>query len=1723
MKAKKPSLRDLFVAHSGKVSDKWDIYISEYDRLFQPYRDQPVRLLEIGIQNGGSLEVWSKFFAKAIKLVGCDIDPACAQLKFDDSKISVVVANANSDEAEQEVLSLSPSFDIIIDDGSHQSGDIVRSFVRYFSHIKVDGLFIAEDLHCSYWQDFEGGIYEPNSSITFFKLLADVINHEHWGVVATRRDLLKSFNQKYEVVLNELTLSQIHSVEFINSICIIRKAPADKNVLGKRFITGLNASVWPGALKLHGSSHSRPDQSSNLWSSVNPLPKFQLSEKANSNSSTEATSNSIFVNSESILNLKKIIEESVASSLQSHISTEKHIQDHLLKQQSLSEQLVLAQQRYEALRAEHGVQLAELEKIQFAQLDKKNLEIQNQLVKIEAREKHFSVQLFELQKKHDQQQAAREQVYLAQINDAHQQTQVQLLENIQREKDFSAQLRELQQKHDQQKIGINQQQAVRNQAHFEQIGEARQKINAQLLLLAEREKTFSTHLLQNQSIYEQQKSELSKKHTLREIKFNDQLTLIRQEIEEKTKSWHEKEKQHLLSIHQLHLDLARIHGTRSWRWTAIFRVLNAHIFDGKSYQSKTYSTPVINSLTSHLSEQPSSAVTMTTTSFQKLFSINTSPFEMNPTLTNIQINSLADLLDLHDEQFIHSAYHCVLGRDPDTEGFKYYLKRLRGGVSKIEILSQLRLGKEGKSKKLSLLGLDNEVKQFQRHRTPFLGTILRKIEAESFTQNAYKKLLAIENKLYALDSQLQRKLTETNRALLQLESKVIHSAELVDNDIGEPGMHSTQSSDLTELKIYDPIGDRYAIALAEVAGRFCPSIDGHSNIASGDILISVVMPVYKVPLVYLENAIDSVRYQTYTNWQLCIVDDGSNEEGLSNYLHQLPQLDRRIKVKINAVNSGISTATNDAISLAEGDFIAFLDNDDLLTNDALHAIASKIQACPDVDLIYSDECKVDESGVPVELFTKPDWSPSALFNCMYTGHLSVYKKSLIYRAGGMRTEFDFSQDYDLALRVSALTTNIQHIDRILYGWRMIAGSGAQGGKPYARASNVAALQDALTSRGIPGKAFGEPTANHFRVSLSSMTQKVSIVIPSDNLNNIQNTIASIEQNTIYKNYEIIVVTNSKLIKALRKNGLSSKILLVPFDHEFNFSAKCNVGAAQATGEIIVFYNDDVRVVSKDWVEMILECFVHPSVGIVGPKLLYENYLIQHAGMVTGVRGLVGTAFHCLPHVTPKHFGSALWMREVSLICGACLAIRKKTFNEMNGFDAVNAPISHSDVDLCFRVRDAGYSCLYTPHATLIHIGHLSIAETEKKEILGSVIPKKDKSDIFLLRRWGHHTSYDPYFPPAMRDILYHDSPEYWQLYADVPPAPSGGKDILLVSHDLSGSGAPRIVFEMARVLREAGHFVVVASPADGVFRKQLNDIGIPVIVDELLLRQHSSLEKFAKNFDLVIANTVVTWPAVKLLSKVVETYWYIHEISLLQHLLNVQPEIKDAFHLAKTVWVGSDHAAQLVLLHRSDVLVLKYGVNPLSQEMEPLSTSKRLKVALFGSYEPRKGQDLAIAAFALLPIEYRSRLRLNFYGRVLDENLYKKVELVARNFHEVTLKTEIPYERYVEEMIASDAILIASRDDTLPFVSIDALGAGKLLMCTNTTGTSSYIQHGISGFISKSADAQSIADMLREVIDRSAELPSIAENGRTVFNIEFSIAAFTKSFFNACAITIHKQ
>ena len=266
---KSKTLEELYSQHTGKVSDKWSSYLFVYDQILKSYRNMNVRLLEIGVQNGGSLEIWSKYFSNPKIIVGCDINPKCAKLTYENSRIHVLVGDANSDEVKSNVIELSKSFDIIIDDGSHTCSDIVKSFAKYFHLLEYGGIYIVEDLHSSYWKEYEGGLFYPFSSVTFFKYLIDIINYEHWGIAKEPTDLLNKLCKKYSCTIDPIDLESIHSITFFNSLCVIIKCKPEHNSLGKRYLVGLIEEISKLQQKFNNTYNVPPGQKNNQWSETN--------------------------------------------------------------------------------------------------------------------------------------------------------------------------------------------------------------------------------------------------------------------------------------------------------------------------------------------------------------------------------------------------------------------------------------------------------------------------------------------------------------------------------------------------------------------------------------------------------------------------------------------------------------------------------------------------------------------------------------------------------------------------------------------------------------------------------------------------------------------------------------------------------------------------------------------------------------------------------------------------------------------------------------------------------------------------------------------------------------------------------------------------------------------------------------------------------------------------------------------------------------------------------------------------------------------------------------------------------------------------------------------------------------------------------------------------------------------------------------------------------------
>lgn len=477
-------------------------------------------------------------------------------------------------------------------------------------------------------------------------------------------------------------------------------------------------------------------------------------------------------------------------------------------------------------------------------------------------------------------------------------------------------------------------------------------------------------------------------------------------------------------------------------------------------------------------------------------------------------------------------------------------------------------------------------------------------------------------------------------------------------------------------------------------------------------LISILTPVYGVEPRYLERLVQSVLAQWYSHWELILVEDAGPNPATREYLKTLD--DPRIRVKLLAQNLGIAGATNVALEMARGSYVAFLDHDDELTVDALYELAKAINQTQ-ADFIYSDEDKIDADGRFSAPFFKPDWSPDALLSIMYTCHLSCMRTALVREVGGLRSAYDGAQDYDLVLRITERTTRIAHIAKVLYHWRSLPSSlaGSEQAKPYAGEAVRRLKEDALKRRGLSGVV--EPVRampGQFRVRyLPQSNAQVAIIIPSrDNAKVLRQCVESILSKTRYAHFQVWVVDNQSVaadaLEYFAALEHTPKVQVLRYPHAFNYSAINNFAAAQALGEYLLFLNDDTQVLEGDWLERLLGFAEREHVGAVGAQLIFPDTLrIQHCGVMNLADG-PGHGFYNASASTPQYFGRNVLEWNWLAVTGACLLVARRNFVAIGGFDE-SLPIAYNDIDLCLRLHQRGLHNVCCNAVQLLHYESLS--------------------------------------------------------------------------------------------------------------------------------------------------------------------------------------------------------------------------------------------------------------------------------------------------------------------------------------------------------------------------------------------------------------------------------
>lgn len=565
-------------------------------------------------------------------------------------------------------------------------------------------------------------------------------------------------------------------------------------------------------------------------------------------------------------------------------------------------------------------------------------------------------------------------------------------------------------------------------------------------------------------------------------------------------------------------------------------------------------------------------------------------------------------------------------------------------------------------------------------------------------------------------SKNEYKISKKIKTIKNIKSQIDKNPALIKkfiSSVKHNGLRQTISrikEKVQRLEIEDLSGIKYTYIEPELTNEIKKEIAEFSK----KPLISIIMPVYNVDPKWLDLAIKSIENQWYENWELCITDDKSTNQETIKYLKLIKN--PKIKIKFLEKNLNISGASNEALSLAEGEYVALMDNDDEITADALYEVVKVINET-DVEFIYSDEDKLEMDGSFSDPHFKPDFAPNMFLSQNYISHLSVIKKELIKKADGFTIGLEGAQDYDLYLKVFEYTNKIFHIQKVLYHWRKIPGSTAAefSDKSYAQDAGIQALENAMNRRKIDAEVENGKYPGTYRVKYNVVINSlISIIIPfKDKPELLTMCIESILTKSTYKNFEIIGISNNSNEQATfnemqRLEKLDNRIKFYEYNVPFNYSDINNYAVNNyAKGEHIILLNNDIEIITPEWIESMLEHSQRDDVGCVGAKLYYPNDTIQHAGVIIGIGGIAGHSHKYFERRMAGYFSRLELIQNLSAVTAACLMVKTKIFKELNGLNEENLKIAFNDVDFCLRVQEEGYKNIYTPYCEAYH--HESIS------------------------------------------------------------------------------------------------------------------------------------------------------------------------------------------------------------------------------------------------------------------------------------------------------------------------------------------------------------------------------------------------------------------------------
>jgi GT2 family glycosyltransferase len=878
--------------------------------------------------------------------------------------------------------------------------------------------------------------------------------------------------------------------------------------------------------------------------------------------------------------------------------------------------------------------------------------------------------------------------------------------------------------------------------------------------------------------------------------------------------------------------------------------------------------------------------------------------------------------------------------------------------------------------------------------------------------------------------------------------------------------------------------------------------------AAGDLpRISIVTPVFRPSLDLFLQTASSVTNQVYRDWEWCLADDASDDPGLSEALLRL-SADPRIRVDARRQTGHISRATNTAAALATGEFLAFLDHDDLLSADALGEVALYLKQHPDTDVLYSDDDKVDLEGSRFSPHFKPDWSPEALLSQMYLAHLLVVRRSLFQRVGGLRPGYEGSQDHDLALRVTELTSRVAHIPLVLYHWRAAPGSTAVSGdaKPYSFDAAVRAVDDAFQRRSVPGHAARPDWA--IRASASLLEHRfpaegptVAVLIPSRNhwerLDACLRSLAS----TSYRPYEIVVLDDHSddedTVAFLDRFG--GRVLRRPGPrHTFNFAALCNDAVRRVDADLVAFLNDDVRVRRPEWLSQLVGFSRLSGVGAVGARLLFPNGTVQHAGIIQGFnQGDLALAFRGLSKEDPGYLAAAKVCRNYGAVTAACMLTPRALFLELGGFDEQSFPVSFNDVDYCYRLERRGYRCVYAPGAELTH---------DEGASRGSATDHGERARF----RQRYRDRVEPYFNPNLSC----DNERFEVRPRRLSRGPRRSMAVVLFSHAFDLTGAPLCQLELVVGLRDRGVITPhLICSGDGPLRRRFEQAGISVQIEpgmDSIASEPDYEHKIDRLLDrvrplapeVIHANTLKTFYAIDIAQRLnVSSVWSIKESEPWQTYFSYLPRVVsdravDMFtHPYRVVFASNATRAQFARLDRRRSFCTVHdglprdewaaGSEGRARARSALSVdSAEVVVLTVGTVCERKGQADLVESLAQLDGDAATRIRCYIvgdrpgpYSRLVAERAAGLPPALRSRIHIVPETDDVrTFYR------AADVFVCSSRIESYPRVTLEAMASGLPIISTPVFGLAEQLAPGVNAMLYQPGDCAALAAALARMV-----------------------------------------